>query len=724
MTTWRSWVAITPVLWSYALWSSVLWSTSGALAAAQAPPSRLAAAIGQYDRRQYAEAIRLLNAARQPKLADYSAYYLAAAKIETEDYAGARKDLASLEAFTPASPFGARGRLLEGRALLKAGDAAAAIRELREYYGELPQPGGDALLGEAYEAAGDLPHAASFQQRVYYYFPASDEAVSAATALARLETRMGDAYPPPMAPLMFSRVEKLIAARRYSDARKDLETLTAELGGEDRERARVKTGAVEYTMKEYRAAARYLENLEIKSPEPDAERLYYLAECGRHLDDDPMTDRSLKGLEKYPRSPWRLKALTSAANKFLVSNQPERYEPLYRACAENFPDEPEAATCDWKVVWAAYMQRRRNVTDKLRDHVTRFPASPNASAALYYLGRQAEAARDSAGAAAYYTRLVERYPAFYYGLLAAERMRQVALARATPSPQVSAFLNSLAIPPRRFPEDHTPSAATKTRIERARLLSQAGLDSLAEAELRFGAKTDAQPHLMAVELARMAPSPAQGLRHMKSLVSDYFAVPVDAAPKSLWEPLFPLPYRSELVKATTLTDLDPSIVAGLIRQESEFNPKAVSRMKAMGLTQVRPVTGRELARRAGIAKFSTAMLFQPSVNLRLGTMMLRRSLDRWGGKWEQTLAAYNAGPARAESWSTWGDFQEQSEFVETIPFTETREYVQSVLRNAARYRALYGDKLAAEAAQASKAATEVKVRQTAPKPHARKRSKT
>jgi soluble lytic murein transglycosylase len=229
---------------------------------------------------------------------------------------------------------------------------------------------------------------------------------------------------------------------------------------------------------------------------------------------------------------------------------------------------------------------------------------------------------------------------------------------------------------------------------------------------------------MAVELARSAPTPAQGLRWMKSLVNDYFSVPVDAAPKSFWEPLFPLPYRAELVKAASLTGLDPAVIAGLIRQESEFNPKAVSPAKAMGLTQVRPVTGRELARRAGMARFSPSMLFQPGVNLRLGTIMLRRSLDRWGGRWEQTLAAYNAGPSRAESWSTWAEFQEPSEFVETIPFTETREYVQSVLRNAARYRALYGDKLAAEGAALARAAAEVKVRQPVRKPVPRKRTRT
>ena len=82
------------------------------------------------------------------------------------------------------------------------------------------------------------------------------------------------------------------------------------------------------------------------------------------------------------------------------------------------------------------------------------------------------------------------------------------------------------------------------------------------------------------------------------------------------------------------------------------------------------------------------------MNLRLGTTYLRSLLDQWGGKWEETLASYNAGKTHVLEWIKWGNFQEPGEFVETIPFTETREYVQSVLRNAAAYRRIYGTKLA------------------------------
>jgi soluble lytic murein transglycosylase len=83
------------------------------------------------------------------------------------------------------------------------------------------------------------------------------------------------------------------------------------------------------------------------------------------------------------------------------------------------------------------------------------------------------------------------------------------------------------------------------------------------------------------------------------------------------------------------------------------------------------------------------MLFEPEVNLKLGTMHLRQMLDAHEGQWELTLATYNAGKSRTNLWQTWYNYREPAEFVETIPFSETRNYVQAVLRNADVYRQIY-----------------------------------
>ncbi|MCX6620283.1 MAG: lytic transglycosylase domain-containing protein [Acidobacteria bacterium] len=309
--------------------------------------------------------------------------------------------------------------------------------------------------------------------------------------------------------------------------------------------------------------------------------------------------------------------------------------------------------------------------------------------------------------AAAYQAAAKNYPNFYYGILSRKRLAEPALARATGAPGVEEFVAGIDFPRPDFGGFHA-TAATQARIERSRQLYTAGLNELAEAEMRFGAKTDSQGHLLAMELAQRSVregDPAQGLRWIKALAPNYLRVPLSAAPDSFWMLAFPLPFKNELARHSRAQELDPYIVAALVRQESEFNPTAVSRSNAYGLTQVLPSTGRSISRRAGIRKFRTSMLFSPDINLKLGTFYFRMLLDGLEGQWESALASYNAGKSRVVAWKTWFDFREPAEFVETIPFTETRNYVQVVMRNADVYRRLYGE----NAHAALKAAPDLRV---------------
>src|SRR5439155_15493105 len=143
---------------------------------------------------------------------------------------------------------------------------------------------------------------------------------------------MGAAYPPPMPQQMLERGSRLLAAREYTRARAEFTALVQQLGGSEREIASVRLGAVDYAEKKTERAYGYLQTLSVSSPEADAERLYYLAECARRSNDEGQMTATVQKLAKYPASPWRLKVLMAAGNRFLVTNQPGSYEPLYRPC--------------------------------------------------------------------------------------------------------------------------------------------------------------------------------------------------------------------------------------------------------------------------------------------------------------------------------------------------------------------------------------------------------
>jgi soluble lytic murein transglycosylase len=139
-------------------------------------------------------------------------------------------------------------------------------------------------------------------------------------------------------------------------------------------------------------------------------------------------------------------------------------------------------------------------------------------------------------------------------------------------------------------------------------------------------------------------------------------------------------------------------VASLILQESTFNPGAISRAGARGLMQIIPGTGRTLARSLGL-RYRSQSLYDPEVSLRMGTRFLRDMLDRFGGRVERALAAYNAGPHRVDAWTADRPDLSAEEFIESIPFTETRHYVMTLLATQERYRAVHG--LAAATQRAS-----------------------
>ena len=153
-----------------------------------------------------------------------------------------------------------------------------------------------------------------------------------------------------------------------------------------------------------------------------------------------------------------------------------------------------------------------------------------------------------------------------------------------------------------------------------------------------------------------------------------------------WHILFPEPYWTTIKAESAKNNLDPYLVASLIRQESEFNPSAISYANAWGLMQLLPSVGRTLAREEGMTHFQTFQLLDPDTNIRLGTRYLKQMLDHFGGVPEYALAAYNAGDSRVEDWQAAGPYSGIDEFVESIPFTQTRDYVQGILRNIEIYR--------------------------------------
>jgi soluble lytic murein transglycosylase len=646
--------------------------------------ANLALGVTAYEQKNYAAAIPLLvpASAQLPQIADYAGYYLAATRVETADFAAVHTDLAPTH---QNSPLNGKAWILEARAK-QSSDAAAAARLLMDHYSELPQPDGDVTLGDCYRAVQDTAHAAEAYQRVYSHYLTGDAAARAEAALTAMQAAMGSPAQ------LLQRADLMADAKDYPRAKREYQSLAGLPAGLERDQARVRIGAMDFLRGQVALACPYFNTLELSPSEAEAERVYYTAECARQKKDDAAMMAAVERLaHDYPHSTWRLKALCSAANRYLLVNRPADYVPLDRTIYQEFPTAPQAAMAHWKVAFQAYLGNAPDAVSLLREHLKNYFGNSTIGASLYFLGRLLQRSGELSAARACYQRLASSFENHYYAMQARERLRAPEIASAAmpaASAEVSRFLGSLKfggaapVPPE-------PTPPTTARIQRSRTLRSAGLDDLADSELRYGWRSDGQPSLLAMEMASTASSPYLAMKVMKAMSPEYLNLPVSGAPRLYWEMLFPLPYKSDVVRTAQERSLDPFLVAGLIRQESEFNPRAISPAKAYGLTQVRPASGRLVARKAGVARVTVPALYQPAVNLKLGTLILRTMLDQQNGSIEQTLAAYNAGPNRVAEWRTWASFREPAEFIETIPFTETRDYVQAVLRNAEMYRRLY-----------------------------------
>jgi soluble lytic murein transglycosylase-like protein len=162
-------------------------------------------------------------------------------------------------------------------------------------------------------------------------------------------------------------------------------------------------------------------------------------------------------------------------------------------------------------------------------------------------------------------------------------------------------------------------------------------------------------------------------------------------PLELYQLLYPVHYNDVIGKHSRQYEIDPLFVASMIREESRYNAGIVSWAGARGLMQIMPSTGSDLARRLNIRRFSSDMLFDPDVNIQMGTWYMKDLMNRFQNNHALVAGAYNGGPGRMQRWVSSMDTSDLDEFIEDIPITETRRHIKKVLDSYYIYQELYGN---------------------------------
>ncbi|MFN2597119.1 MAG: transglycosylase SLT domain-containing protein, partial [Pyrinomonadaceae bacterium] len=357
------------------------------------------------------------------------------------------------------------------------------------------------------------------------------------------------------------------------------------------------------------------------------------------------------------------------------------------------------AQSQFELAWAAHEAKNYSESARLLlEHVAYYADrnTDNRGRAGYWAARDAERAGLKDQAYLLYEAMLQRYDANWYGYLAKQRLD--ALRRSSPtadppvapapdSPGARAIKNLSTV----TVAEETAGAEANEPLKRADELNVAGLDDWAVEEVDRvlqNAPSSPRLNLAKARVLRSRNQNLQALLAMQKPYPDYAQMKPEELTREEWDAFYPLAYWDTITQEAKARGLDPYRVAAFIRQETVFDPRAVSRASAYGLMQLVMDTAQRTAQRIGVAPPSSVEdLFNPQLNIKLGTAYLRAQLDAYG-RVEYAAAAYNAGPGRAARWKTELP-SEIDEWAEAIPFKETRQYVQGIIRNTLQYQRLY-----------------------------------
>jgi soluble lytic murein transglycosylase len=634
--------------------------------------------------KRYAEAESALAQARRAdgELSDYADFLAAQASHEAGDESGAENILHGFTSRYPESIFDDQAPELEANVLLAMNNLTGARQILASAAGSpaADRPAFQLVEGEVEQALGQQQAAEATFKRVLLSHPLSPEALIARAKLtetgAEATLTIGD---------LRSLAEAYYNAGHYDEASEQFRVLAREpcLDAATLDGFAVSEAACQLKLKRLtESEARALPDT---ADENGARRLDLLMELARGRDDADEQKQIVSEMEsRFPHSPWLADALFSSGNMYLLKRDYSTAIQYYGELATRFPSDKNAAAAHWRSGWLSYRLGQFQNAERMFDEQIRlYPAAVETVSALYWRGRLYETLDHNASlAAANYRTIIRAYQHFFYAQMARQRLPTLGGTQPASEPQLDRF-QPLPLPHLvdTFPED-------SPHLAKARLLANAGLNEYIAQEIKADPDSSSWSALAEAQIYSSYGETFRAVRSLKRALPGSASASIESIPLVYWRILFPEPWWDTIQAESAKNNLDPYLVASLIRQESEFDPSAISHANAYGLMQLLPSVGKKMAREEGIASFQTFQLLDPAMNIRLGTRYLRQTLDHFGGVQEYALAAYNAGDNRVADWQAAGPYSGIDEFVESIPFTETREYVEAILRNEETYRAI------------------------------------
>jgi len=647
-----------------------------------------------------------------PDIDDYIVYYRGRALAERSEFAEAATVFDSILTLFPDSRLAEDSSFRKASALLGAGahlEALTAFSEFMEAYpGSTLLP--EAILGSAraHIGLGNVPSALPMLTRVRYRHPLSKASAPASALLADMMDSGAD-IPDPTDEDIFARAGSLFDGARYKEAVTEYARLKSP-GNGYYDRAVMKTAYAQVRLKSYSLAESTLkEYLKGRKTDKAREALSLLSLVSlRQGDLEGLLDAEERLSEKGPASAERASAIFHIGTYHEGKGDIGRAVAYYKK-ASLLEGTEGAREALWALGWLDYREGDYEGASASLQRYARGSSGRDLAKALYWKARSLEKAGLTDAAAEAYLETCAKDIDGYYCQLSTKRgadlkgRADMGRLRVEAGGLTSALfgvsLETIDEPIQDTEGEGFENPATgeilpeEGQLQRdqhflaARELMTLGLSESASAEIDLLARRFSGDALALRTLASLfheAGDLFRSHRLYKRFLSG--ALKDDA---SLGAYSYPLKLVL-LIKERAPYAADPFLVAAVIREESHFNPRATSPAGALGLMQLMPETARGLSRQAGNDGFTPADLFDPSVNIELGSRYLSSLLARFDNDVVLAIAGYNAGPEAVSRWAR-SSPSEYDEFIESIPYRETRNYAKKVLRSYGEYMRLSGE---------------------------------
>ncbi|MAG29498.1 MAG: hypothetical protein CL908_01235 [Deltaproteobacteria bacterium] len=517
------------------------------------------------------------------------------------------------------------------------------------------------------ERSGEDRAAGVTWRLLWYAHPSSEEAKQASHRLDVIEAHLGETLR--RASDWRRRADRLFRLRLNDEALEAYDrALGMDLSRSEERRASKQRAQTLFRMRRYPEAVQAFAAL----PQSDDTPIW-LARSMARAGHVPEAIESFRKIAKKS-SAHRLRAHYLAALLLDGRDRDEEARAHFEVLAADTGQGGLSLAALWQLGWSDYRNgRHAQAAERLDQLAAATEDEIDRLRPLYWRARALEADGRTTEARELFDSLATRYPLSYYGWRARDRAAGGALPR--PEHRISPGRSGLR-----------PSELARVRILMEAALVEEGARETALLTRRARGLEDR------VELARLLTS-AGDFNRAQRLVVDAYTTPLARGPvvglEELWWYAWPSAFSGMVDAATAPSgSVDPELVYSIMREESGYRPQVISPVGARGLLQIMRKTGEALAGRSGRATFDPDDLFDPRTNIELGSFYLGELSRLFPSKLSASIASYNAGPHVVADWVD-GDARPDDEWVESIPYSQTRSYVKRVMRSLQAYRLLY-----------------------------------